>query len=238
MKTELVNSYDELSRKAKGFVFQEIEKKRNLLLCAATGSSPTGLYQNLAKEFQNKPEIFSDLRVLKLDEWGGIPLNDPESCETYLQKYLVQPLQISDKRYFGFDSNPKDAKMECNRIQQKLKKEGPIDVCILGIGSNGHLALNEPNHVLQTGCHVARLSDKSLQHSMIREKQTKPTYGLTLGMADIFQSKTILLLIDGAQKREIVQPFLSKKVTTELPASLLWLHPNVLCLINNETIKL
>lgn len=238
MKTGFVNSYKELSKKAKDFVFKEIEKNRNLLLCAATGGSPTGLYQLLAEEFQKNSELFFDLRVLKLDEWGGIPSNDSATCESYLQKHLVQPLHISEKRYFGFDSNPEDPQEECKRIQQKLLDEGPIDVCILGIGSNGHLALNEPNPVLQNGCHVAELSEKSLQHAMISDKLTKPSYGLTLGMADIFQSKKILLLIDGAQKKEIVQQFLSKKITTDLPASLLWLHPNVFCLINKETIKL
>lgn len=123
---------------------------------------------------------------------------------------------------------------ECERIQQILDQKGPIDICILGIGMNGHIALNEPAPSLHTNCHVAHLSQKSLQHPMIAGDTEKPGYGLTLGMANIFQSRLIILLINGIKKREITQAFLEQKISTELPASLLWLHPNVICLIDGE----
>ena len=123
---------------------------------------------------------------------------------------------------------------ECERIQQILDQKGPIDICILGIGMNGHIALNEPAPSLHTNCHVAHLSQKSLQHPMIAGDTEKPGYGLTLGMANIFQSRLIILLINGIKKREITQAFLEQKISTELPASLLWLHPNVICLIDRE----
>ena len=99
---------------------------------------------------------------------------------------------------------------------------------------NGHIALNEPAPALHTNCHVAHLSQKSLQHPMIAGDTEKPGYGLTLGMANIFQSRLIILLINGIKKREITQAFLEQKISTELPASLLWLHPNVICLIDGE----
>ena|SRR5665811_2506596 len=118
MKTEVVNSYNELSRKAKDFVIHEIENTRNLLLCAATGNSPTGTYQLLTEEFQHQPELFSSLRVIKLDEWGGIPLDQPGTCETYLQKNLIQPLQLPESRYIRFNSNPENPLEECSSIQE------------------------------------------------------------------------------------------------------------------------
>jgi len=235
MQIEVVNTYDELSKKAKDYILQEIKKNKSLLLCAATGSSPTGTYQFIAEEYKNNPDLFADLRIVKLDEWGGISLDNPATCESYLQSNLIQPLNISGNRYFGFDSNPADPQKECDRIQQKIENEGPIDLCILGIGTNGHLALNEPGSVLHANCHEAQLTEKSLQHSMIKEIETKPNYGLALGMADIFQSKMILLLISGVHKKDIVKKFLSKKINTELPASLLWMHPNVFCLIEKDT---
>jgi galactosamine-6-phosphate isomerase len=238
MKIEVFDTYDELSLKAKELIVEEIEKNKNLLLCTATGGSPTKTYELLSQEYPKQPKLFSKLRIIKLDEWGGIPMEHPNSCENYLQTSIIQPLQISDSRYFGFMSNPENPQEECLRIQDKLTLEGPIDLCILGLGMNGHLAFNEPADYLQPNCHIAELSETSLRHAMASEMKTKPTYGLTLGMADILHSKMIIILIYGVQKKAIVKMFLSKKITSFVPASFLWLHPNAICLIEKEAIDL
>jgi galactosamine-6-phosphate isomerase len=154
-----------------------------------------------------------------------------------LQTHLIQPLQIPESRYISFNSNPAHPAEECESIQEKLEESGTIDLCVLGLGMNGHLALNEPSVFLHPHCHVAELSVMSLQHQMISGMQIKPSYGLTLGMADILQSKKILILINGAQKKKIVSKFLTREITTSLPASFLWLHPNVSCMIVNDAIE-
>ena len=237
MKVDILNTYEELSRKAKDIIIQEIEKNKELLLCTATGGSPTETYDLLGKEYQKKPELFAQLRIIKLDEWGGIPMNHPATCESYLQAHLIQPLKISGSRYNGFYSNPADPIQECMKIQETLTQEGPIDLCILVLGMNGHLAFNEPADFLHPNCHIAELSVMSLEHPMASEMQIKPPYGLTLGMADILHSKMILILINGHQKKTIVSKFLSKKITSLVPASFLWLHPNVICLIEKDAIE-
>ena len=234
MRIEICQSYEALSLKAKEIVTSELGQHKALTLCAATGGSPTRMYELLVEEASRQPELFSQFTVLKLDEWGGIPMDHPGTCESYLRNYFVGPLQIPEDRYIAFQSDPENPKAECERLQQILDQKGPIDICILGIGMNGHIALNEPAPSLHTNCHVAHLSQKSLQHPMIAGDTEKPGYGLTLGMANIFQSRLIILLINGIKKREITQAFLEQKISTELPASLLWLHPNVICLIDRE----
>ena len=234
MNIEIVDSYNALSYKAKEIIVREIKKNENLLFCAATGGSPTGTYDLLCKEYPEQPELFSQLRIIKLDEWGGIPMNHYGTCETYLQTHLIQPLHITGNRYISFQSNPEYPVEECNHIQNELDREAPVDLCILGLGMNGHLALNEPESFLQPYCHIAELSETSIHHPMISDAEQKPSYGLTLGMANIFQSKTILMLITGSKKRSITKQFLSKKITTGIPASLLWMHPNTICLIDKN----
>jgi galactosamine-6-phosphate isomerase len=81
------------------------------------------------------------------------------------------------------------------------------------------------------------LTAASMKHTMASEMQIKPSYGLTLGMADILQSKKILMLITGKEKRKMVNKFLSEKITTLLPASFLWLHPDVRCFIEKDTME-
>ena len=238
MYINALNSYEEMSRKAKDCILSAIKEKNNLLLCTATGSSPTGTYQMMVDEYQLRPGLFSKLRIIKLDEWGGIPLTQQGTCEAYLQKYLIRPLQIPPSRYISFNSNPDNPAEECKSVSNQLKNEGPIDICLLGMGRNGHLALNEPAESLQAHCHVAQLTASSLQHQMTLEMPQKPSFGLTLGMADIMASKTILLLVSGEGKKRIVKRFLSKEITTALPASFLWLHPNTICLIDSKSVNL
>jgi galactosamine-6-phosphate isomerase len=234
MEIHRFDSYENLSREAASLVLNKIRYKNNLILCAATGSSPTGTYSLLKRSFDQQPELFSHLRIIKLDEWGGVPMNDPGTCESYLQSHLIGPLKIEKDRYISFNSNPDNAIEECHRIKEKLNESGPIDLCILGLGLNGHLALNEPDELLEAHVHVANLSESSLSHTMIEDMKVKPSYGLTLGMADILQSAFILIIITGVKKKRITADFLNGEISTKLPASFLWLHPNVICLIDKE----
>ena len=97
------------------------------------------------------------------------------------------------------------------RIQNELNKKGPIDICILGLGMNGHLALIEPAEYLQANIYLATLSAQLQQYQMAVEMLEKPTYGLTPIMADILHSKMILLIINGSHQKEILQKLLSKR---------------------------
>ena len=234
MKIVRMDSYESLSREAASLIIKELEQKNNALLCAATGNSPEGTYAFLKSKYEKDPGFFSDLRIIKLDEWGAVPMKNAGTCESFLQKHLIGPLKIDNNRFISFQSDPKDPDKECRRIENEMKKNGPIDICILGLGMNGHLALNEPGRFLESSIHIEKLSESSMTHSMVKEMGTKPSYGLTLGMSDILQSAFILLLISGAKKKSITTALLKKKITTELPASFLWLHSNVVCLVDPE----
>jgi galactosamine-6-phosphate isomerase len=226
------SGYREMSRLAAVLVLQTLSAKPDLLLCAATGSSPEGLYTELAGIARGNMEVFRQMRVLKLDEWGGIPENHPVSCEYYLREKLLDPLGIPEERYFAFRSDPMDPEEECRRIGSLLASEGPIDICILGLGQNGHLGLNEPAPELEPDCHVAGLTKESLQHPMIASLDNKPTYGLTLGMQGILSSRQIIILVSGKQKKVIAGKFLEGKLTSKLPASYLWHHQQTECLLD------
>ncbi|HXD77114.1 MAG TPA: 6-phosphogluconolactonase, partial [Puia sp.] len=123
---------------------------------------------------------------------------------------------------------------EVGRFKQQLGPSGPIDICILGLGSNGHIAFNEPADALERFVHVAQLSPTSQQHGMVAGMDTAPEFGFTVGMTDIFRSKMILLLVSGASKKAVTARLLSGRVSTNLPASLLWLHGNTVCLLDQN----
>ncbi len=226
--------YNDLSKHAAELIQDALRRKPDLLLCAATGDTPTGTYQTLAEKYRESPAAFESCRVLKLDEWGGIEMDDPGSCESYLQEQLIRPLRIEPHRYFGFQNNAIDSHEECERVGRWISGAGPMDLCVLGLGTNGHIALNEPDVFLRPTAHVAELSESTMQHPMLTHARQRPTHGLTLGLAEILASRQILLLVSGASKRAALQRLLTREITTEFPASFLWLHRNWTLLCDKE----
>ena len=115
-----------------------------------------------------------------------------------------------------------------------LGKNGPIDICILGLGINGHVAMNEPAPAFTPGPHVAKLSRSSQRHPLLGGLAKKPRYGLTLGLGDILRSRKILLLVSGHHKHQPLKRLMQPRVSTQFPASFLWLHPNATVLCDRE----
>ena len=236
MKIQYCSDYNAMSQLSCDSIVSDLRKRPKQLICMSTGNSPKDTYEKLASVFNRYPAFFSELIIVKLDEWGGIDSNEPSSCESYIQEKILQPLAIPQNRYISFKSNPVSPQKECERIQIEIQEKGPIDICILGLGQNGHIGFNEPANILTAHCHVAELTADSLNHQMINALNKKPTYGLTLGMADILQSKKIILLVTGAKKKEVIKKLLSKRITTNLPASFLWLHNQVECYIDVNSV--
>ena len=232
MNINYFSNVEAMSSKAAAIVLEEVQRKPNLLLCAATGSSPKLLYQNLAKENQKQKQLFDKTRIIPLDEWIELP-SPKGSCHAYIKAHILSPLQISENRYFGFNGAAKRLDDECDRIQELLIREGPIDLCVVGLGKNGHLGFNEPASTLQLYCHVANLAAQSQEHSMIESTSVKPTKGLTLGMQDILNAKRIILLVSGAGKEAVIEQLLSGEITNDCPATWLWKHDHVDCLVVN-----
>jgi galactosamine-6-phosphate isomerase len=141
---------------------------------------------------------------------------------------------LTPDRYVAFDSCPPDPEAESRRLAEWVAAHGPIGVCVLGLGTNGHLAMNEPARALRPFAHVARLAESSVQHPMMRHSSQRPGYGLTLGLAEILASRRILLLVSGRHKRSQLARLLEPEITPEFPASFLWLHPDVTILADRD----
>jgi galactosamine-6-phosphate isomerase len=234
LEVQVAENYGELSRKAGELVAAELKRKPELVFCASAGGTPTGLYQCLAAEYARQPRLFSQMRVLQIDEWGGLPAGHPATCESDLRTKLIRPLRVAEKRHVGFKTDAVNPGVECARISAWLAANGPIDICILGLGTNGHIALNEPGETLSPGVHVAKLAKSSQKHGMLTDLERKPTHGFTLGIADILKSRMIMLLVSGAHKNEVLKRLLKSEISTSFPASFLQLHSKALVLCDRE----
>jgi galactosamine-6-phosphate isomerase len=227
LKPQVFTDHEAVSRHAAAWLVERLRENPPALVCLAAGATPMRTYELLAARGADEPALFNQCRLIKLDEWGGLAPGDPAACETHLQSTLISPLGLA-RQYVGFDGQANDPEAECVRITSWLKDNGPIDTCVLGLGTNGHLGFNEPAEFLRPHAHVAKLSQASLGHSTLATAGARPTHGLTLGMADLLQSRHIVLLVTGAAKREPMRQLLSGQITTEFPASFLQLHASVL----------
>lgn len=226
MRVQVAADHEQMSRRAAARIAAAIRRKPALLLGVVTGATPTRTYEHLAARRAAEPALFARVRILKLDEWLGLSPRHPASCESYIRRHLLGPLGIGRSRYEGFRARPKDAAADARRVARWLARHGPIDLCVLGLGRNGHLLMNEPAPALPPGPHVARLAPSTRRHSMLAGLGTPPRRGLTMGLADILRSKEVLLLVSGRAKRAALARALEGTVTTRCPASFLWLHPN------------
>jgi galactosamine-6-phosphate isomerase len=226
LKPQIHADHEAVSRLGADWLVERLRRQPSALLCLAAGATPMRSYALVAEQAKREPVLVQHCEVIKLDEWGGPSMDDPATCEQHLRSALITPLGLAD-RYVAFDSRPSHPDVECERIATWLEQNGPIDTCVLGLGVNGHIGFNEPAAFLRPHAHIAQLSEASLAHSTLSQSAARPTYGLTLGLADLLQSRHVLLLVTGPAKRAPLERLLSGQITTEFPASFLQLHPNV-----------
>lgn len=236
MKIHYCKDYQEMSELGAELVHAELEIKPNLLFCAASGNSPSGLYELMAEKHQNSHGFFDWMRVVKLDEWVGLSKNSIFTSEYDIQEKLLKKLGINDDRYVFFEEDTQNPEAECQRIQEEIDEAGGIDICILGIGINGHIALNEPAEFLQPECHVAKLHPVTLASGMIEKVGVPLTQGMTLGIGNIMSAKMVILFITGKGKKPALDLLLEGKIRTDLPASFLWLHQNAHVIVDKSSI--
>lgn len=232
---EVFPDHEQLSLHAADWLADRLRQRPTSLISLAAGSTPGRTYELLAEHGKLEPNLVAHARWLKLDEWGDLAMDDPATCEYQLRRTLITPLGAAD-RYTAFESRPADPATECARIAAWLTANGPIDLAVLGLGLNGHLGFNEPADFLTPHAHVARLTDTSMTHAMLNETTGRPTFGVTLGMADLLQAREVLILVSGASKRLPLKRLLSGQIETQFPASFLHLHPHVTALVDAHAI--
>lgn len=230
MHATILPDREALDREAAAFIWEVAGAKPDLLICLASGDTPTGTYALLA----GAPERLASARFIQLDEWAGIGPDDPASCAAYLERTVRGPLAVPPERWLGIRGDAPDAAAECRRLQAALAAAGPIDLCILGLGRNGHLGLNEPAESFDPSCHIATLAEQTRTHPMLAETGSPVRQGLTLGLGDILRSRKILLMVSGAAKREPLTRLAERRVTPQLPVSFLWLHGDAVCLCDAD----
>ena len=240
MNIIVLEDYYAMSEKAAKLVEEQIKKNSHSVLGFSTGSTPLGLYKYLIKGFKERGISYQYLITFNLDEYLGLEKNNPNSYHTFMNERLFHHLDIEQENTYIPNGIAPSIEKECKRYEDLLDNIGPIDLQILGIGTNGHIGFNEPGTSPLSTTHVVKLDETTREYNarFFRSYEDIPNYSITMGIASILKSKQILLLASGEKKANAVKQLLSKEIHGSFPASWLWHHENVTLLVDQEAFKL
>jgi len=232
MKKVICDNYEDVCSFAADIFTQQLKNKPNSVLGLATGSTPVGLYDELARRFEAGEIDFSKAQSFNLDEYYPIDHNHPQSYSYFMREHLFSKINLSKSQIPNGGAD--DPISECLRYDALIDEAGGIDLMLLGIGLNGHIGFNEPAVSYTLGTHFVNLTESSMiaNSRFFGPDEHQPTTALSMGLGQIFKSKKVILLITGAAKIDITKKFFENIIHTDVPASLLHLHSDVTVVID------
>ena len=231
MKWETLPDYDAMSDRAARILLTAIRERPRAILGLPTGRTPIGMYQRVVHECGREYHCFHDVSTFNLDEYVGIPRTHPGSYLTFMQQNLFGYVDLDPANAHIPDGMTTDLDAECARYDATIAAAGGLDLTFLGLGSNGHIAFNEPGTPFTARTRVVTLARSTREaNASLFPDGNVPTHAITMGIATILESKRIVLLASGATKGPAIERLRSGEVTAEFPASALHAHPDVLVL--------
>ncbi len=229
MKFITVDSYDELSRIACDIIATQVKEKPNCVLGLATGSSPLGTYKNLADMCAKGELDFSKATSVNLDEYVGLDGSNDQSYRYFMNTNLFSKINIDISKTFVPNGCADDLKAECARYDELIASLGGIDIQLLGIGLDGHIGFNEPDEFFTKETHQVSLDPSTIEANarFFASINDVPKSAVTMGIGAIMNAKKVLLIANGASKKEIMQKAFYGPITPMVPASILQLHPDL-----------
>ncbi|MBK7627882.1 MAG: glucosamine-6-phosphate deaminase [Bacteroidales bacterium] len=239
MKQIIYSDYTELSVKTAELIASIILKKPDALLCFPAGETSVGTFKCLIDLNKSGKISFKKCRIVGLDEWAHIGEMKSENGFSFMRKHLFDHIDYSKENLCFFDGESADLMNECKKTDDFIRKYGPVDMMLLGVGMNGHLGLNEPGTSFSLNAHIAHLDEttKSVGKKYFSANVELST-GITLGIKDIMEAKTVILQINGSRKAEIVKKLFDSEVSNAFPASVLKEHKNSFVLLDSEAARL
>ena len=238
-KISKYNDYQSMSLAAADRVIALLAEKPTAVICLPSGSTPKGMFEELVSAHRSGKTDFSKCTFIGLDEWLGLGAADDGSCRELLDKDFLNPIGFRVEQITFFDGLTKDPETECAGINEAIAGVGGLDLIMLGVGMNGHLALNEPGTPFDIYAHVSDLDPVTVEVGQKYFKKSTPlSKGITVGIRHILEAKKAILIASGSGKAPVIQRALSLQVTVDFPASVLQLHKNSEFILDREAGKL
>ncbi len=238
MKVIIAKDYEQMSEIGNQVMREVVKNKPDAVLGLATGTTPLGLYKNMINDCKNGLS-YAKIRTVNLDEYKGLDVTSDQSYVYFMRDNLFNHIDIDLNNTHIENGKAEDAEKECARYNALLE-ELQQDVQLLGLGSNGHIAFNEPGTPFGSTTHVVDLAESTIKDNsrLFNDISEVPRQAFTQGLKNIMNAKKILMLASGANKAKAVKEMLYGPVTESCPASVLQLHPDCTVIVDEDAASL
>ena len=239
MELKFFGTISELDQYAAQLFAAALTHNPRAALGLATGSTPIGIYEKMIEMYRKGEISFKEATTFNLDEYVGLPPVHDQSYAHYMRQHLFAHIDLPCEQIHLPNGTAADLEDECKRYDRMLEEQ-PVAIQLLGLGHNGHIGFNEPDGALQGGTHIVELKEETREANarFFDSLDDVPKQAITMGVGSILKASSILLVVKGADKAEIVKQALTGPITTECPASLLQTHANVIVLLDKEAGRL
>ena len=236
VKFIICDDYNQVSKEAAAIMAAQIKKNSKSVLGLATGSTPVGMYKELI-EMNKKGEIsFKDIVTYNLDEYYPISPDNNQSYRYFMNENLFNHIDIDKNTTHVLNGLADDPEKECADFDKAVEEAGFVDLQVLGIGRNGHIAFNEPDSTLYAGTHVTGLTQSTIEANsrFFDSIDQVPTKALTMGIGSILKAQQIIILISGKDKKDALDKLRDEFIDPQCPATMLKAHRNVTVICDKE----
>ena len=239
MKVIVTENYDEMSKQAAKIMIDVVRSNPKAIIGLATGSTPLGLYAEMIKDHKENGTSYKDISTVNLDEYAGRDVTSDQSYVYFMRHNLFEGLDIDLKNTNIENGKAADREAECERYNKLLDKMRQ-DIQVLGIGSNGHIAFNEPGTPFESTTHIVDLTESTIKDNsrLFASIDDVPRQAFTMGLKNIMNAKRVLILANGKNKAKAVYGLVKGPKTTDVPASVLQDHPDCILICDKEAAAL
>lgn len=224
------DSADEFSRTAADKVLEALARKPDLTVALPTGRTPLGLYAQLRARAATGQASFDRARWFDLDEYVGLDSQHPLSYARFIRTQLLAEIGVSDDHVRLLRGDASDPESECRDYDRAIAAAGGLDLAILGLGANGHIAFNEPGSDWHRTTHVTELTEQTRvanSRGLSDGESVIPRFGMTMGIGTLREARRILLLVSGEEKRAALQVLRTGTRDRNWPVTSLLRHPEL-----------
>ncbi|HSI77861.1 MAG TPA: glucosamine-6-phosphate deaminase [Lunatimonas sp.] len=239
MTITILSSVEDLNIAAAELFIKAVRLNPKIVLGFSTGNSPKGIYQLLIQDHLKNKTSYKSVTTFNLDEYVGLGTSSEQNYRYFMDTHLFNHLDI-DKSKTHVPSGLGDLDASCRLYDEKIEKAGGIDLQLIGIGTNGHIAFNEPGTPFDTRTHIANLSEETIEANSkdFPSKNDIPKRAVTMGIQSIMEAKQLVMVAFGKNKAEAIKRMIEGPIHTDMPASILQKHPNVTIFLDQEAASL
>lgn len=229
MKLIIDESKENIGKKVAKLIIDKINSSSSkFVLGLPTGSTPLPIYKELVNFYKKGKVSFKNVITFNMDEYIGLDKNHPQSYYQFMWQNLFQHIDIQKRNFNLLDGIAKNPLVEAEKYEKKIIDCGGIDLFLGGIGSDGHIAFNEPFSSLTSRTRVKKLNDETIiANSRFFEGETEkvPTEALTVGVGTIMDAKEVFIIATGQNKANAIKQCIEGPVSHVCTASALQMHP-------------